>query len=139
MRGTELLGYVIEVCIPNNRKDDTYYEEYQTGHKYTVVFSFFRLTELTRAIILVELVLQSTSGNKPKEHVSENEAYTNKRALAADIHLSGIEEEQNSRYGESVRENLNVNRYAVGEEALDRKNANCDQRSNAKTNYILYQ
>ena len=139
MRGDRLLGYVVEVCVPDHREDNADCEKRQTCYKNAMVTRLIHFTYLTFTIISVSLLSQSSSGDEPKDHVSENVRNTNEPSLTADEHQSGKHKEHQSRDGESIRQYLNVYRDAIREEALYPKHDEREQSGNTKTNDIFSQ
>ena len=106
-------SYVIEFRVPNNGKDDANDQEEKSRPKNTATILFLALTELTRTVIGIALVLCSAHGDKGENHVPENESNTYECTLAADVHQSRKQRHQYAGDEESVRENLDIYRQAV--------------------------
>ena len=95
--------YVIEFRVPNNGKDDANEQEEESRPKNTAAILFLALTELTRTVIGIALVLCSAHGDKGENHVPENESNTYECTLAADVQHARKKRHQYARDEESIR------------------------------------
>ena len=132
-----MILYIVERCVPNNRKDDSNEKEDESSHKDVTVALLFDCTELTRTIIGILLMAHSAHRHERKRHVSEHETDTDQGALTADIHQARIKGHQNTSYKESIRQDLDIHRKAMGEKALRPDHKEGDDQLNANTNRII--
>ena len=138
MRGDKTLyGRVIEHLVPNNRKDDSNEKEDKTCYENAAGVVLFRLFELARTIIGVQLVLRSAHGDEEKHHIPENEADTDEGAFAANVHHARKEGHQNTGNEEGIGQDLDIYRSAVCKEALGPDHKKSDQHLNANTNSVI--
>ena len=130
-------SYVVEGHVPDGREDDSNDQEGKTCHKNTAVVTLLGLAQLTGAVINVELVAGPSHGDERQHDVSQNEADTNEGALATDEQHARDEGHQDTRDEEGVRQDLEIDRRAVGEKALGPDHQKRDHRLNANTNGIF--
>ena len=110
--------YLIEFCVPNNRKDDSNGKEEKSRYKNTAIALLFGIFELALTVIGISLLTRSAHGNKGKKRISKRKANTNQGALAADIQHAGKKRHQYAGNKESIGQYLNIYRYAFREKAF---------------------
>ena len=97
----------------------------------------FGFAELARTVIGVFLVFHSAHRNEGEHNVSENESDPKERAFAADVQHAGKQRHQYAGNEESIREDLDVYRSPVREEALRPDHEEGDKHLDANTNRVF--
>ena len=129
--------YLIERLIPNHRKNHADDQEDKSCHKDTSVITLFHFTKLTFPVISILLMLFSAHRDKGKNRIPQNEADADERTFAADIHHASKRRHQDTRYEERIRQDLDIDRQAVCEEAPGPNHQKTNQRFNGYANRII--
>ena len=132
-----MISYIVERCVPNNRKDDSNEKEDKSCYQNTSVIMLFGFLDLAGPIIGIAFLPGSAHGDEGKDRISQNKSETNKSTLAADIHHAGEKCHHDAGDEESVRQDLNIDRCTLAEETLGPDHQKGDQHLNANTNTVI--
>ena len=118
MKCTGIFLCVIEIYVPNNRKDDSDEKEDQSRYENTAVVLLFGFAHFPLTVIGIPFVLCPSHRDKGEHHVAQYESDTDEGTFAADIQHTCKKRHQYTRNEERVGQDLDIDGRAVRKKAF---------------------